>query len=207
MTVRQHLRYVGSFYARWDRAREARLLSDLDLDPNQVVAALSPGNAQKLALLLAIGHHPDLLLLDEPASGLDPIAREQVWDLLLDIVRQEGTTLVISSHVLRDVERLVDWIVCLESGRLTANRPLDDLEEAFAEWIVTRAAGHLPERYDEPFIVKQETTSTRARLVIRADRADAAAFIARYGVEIDVRPLNLESLFPILIGDVPSWPA
>jgi ABC-2 type transport system ATP-binding protein len=207
MTVRQHLRYVGSFYARWDHAREARLLADLDLDPNQVVAALSPGNVQKLALLLAIGHHPDLLLLDEPASGLDPVAREQVWDLLLDIVRQEGTTLVISSHILRDVERLVDRIVCLEAGRLTASRALDDLEEEFAEWIVTRTAGQLPEHYGERFIVKQETTSDRARLVVRTSAADAAGFRSRYGVEIEVRPLNLESLFPILIGDTPSWRA
>jgi len=199
MTVRQHLRYVASFYTRWDRGREERLLRTLDLDREAIIATLSPGNLQKLAVILAIGHHPDLLLLDEPASGLDPIAREALLELLLDLAREDGTTIVVSSHQLHDIERIVDWVVCLEKGQLKANAPLDELKEQFGEWIVTSAGRPLPEQFAERFILKQDVGSRQARLVVRAAGEEVEPFSARHQVSIEARPMNLESMFPFLI--------
>ena len=200
MTVRQHLRYVASFYTTWDRTREDRLVEALDLDPEAVVATLSPGNLQKVAVILAVGHHPSLLLLDEPTAGLDPIAREALLEVLLDLAREDGTTIVISSHLLHDVERVVDWLVCLEKGRLMENASLDDLKEVFAEWIVTTVDRALPDRFEEPFIVRQDVTKHQARLAVRnaADRSES--FARRHGVAVESRPLNLDALFPLLIG-------
>ena len=201
MTVYQHLRYVASFYPRWDRALEDRLLLELDLDPGKRVVTLSPGSAQKLALILAVGHHPDLLLLDEPASGLDPIAREQLLAFLLERVRDDGTTVLVSSHVLRDVERLVDWVVCLEGGLLRESAPLDDLKESFAEWVVSRPDRPLESPYTEPYVLRQDVNRHRGRLLVRAPSETAQAFAARHEVEVEVRPLNLEEMFPLLVEE------
>ena len=200
MTVRQHLHYVASFYARWDRDRQERLLRMLDLDAEAVVATLSPGNLQKLAVMIAVGHHPDLLLLDEPASGLDPVARDALLELLIELAREDGTTIVVSSHQLHDIERIVDWVVCLEKGQLRANAPLDELTEAFGEWIVTSVNGPLPAPFGEPFILRQDLSERQARLVVRDAGGQLESFSARHHVSVEPRPMNLESMFPFLIA-------
>src|SRR5688572_305954 len=131
MRVGQHLEYVASFYSSWDRELERRLLQDLELDPREQVGKLSPGNRQKLALILALGHRPELLLLDEPASALDPLAREVLLAAVLELLQDQARTVVISSHVLRDVERVIDWVVCLDRGRVIVDDALDHLQERF----------------------------------------------------------------------------
>lgn len=196
----QLLRYVSSFYERWDGELERSLLSVLEVDPEAKVGALSPGTRQKLALVLATCHHPELLLLDEPLSDLDPIARQAVLSMLLDRFSSDDMTIVISSHMLRDIEPVVDRIVCLEAGRVTADDTLDDLKERYAEWIVTSPAGRLPASFDEPYVVSARGDAHRARLVVRDAGAHAGAFAARHDATVETRALNLESLFPVLTG-------
>jgi ABC-2 type transport system ATP-binding protein len=201
MTVAQHLAYVASFYPRWDAALAARLQEELELDPRARVATLSPGNAQKLALLLAVCHRPELLLLDEPASALDPIARASLLRLLLERLREDGLTLVVSSHLLRDLEAIVDQVVCLEGGRLVAHASLDDLAERYGEWRAVAGAIPLPARFDEPFVLEQESDGRQARLLVRAGEAEAEAFRARHGATLHRQPLNLERIFPLLVRE------
>lgn len=129
MKARQLLRYVSSFYETWDADLESRLVGDLEIDPDARVGAMSPGNVQKLSLVLAMCHRPELLLLDEPLSDLDPIARQDVLALLLDYFRRDEVTIVISSHMLSDIERIADRILCLHRGRIAADTTLDDLKE------------------------------------------------------------------------------
>lgn len=199
MTGHQLLRYVAAFYERWDRALEESLVRDLELDASAKVGALSPGNRQKLALVVATGHHPDLLLLDEPLSALDPIARQAVLRLLLDRFSSDDMTIVISSHMLRDIEPVINRLVCLELGRVAADEPLDHLQERYAEWVVTSTAGTLPERFDEPWILSSSGGPARARLTVRDAEPHRAAFEARYAATVDRQALNLEALFPVLV--------
>ena len=201
MTVEQHLDYVASFYSLWDADRERRLLDDLDIPTKRVIGQLSPGNQQKLAILTAVGHHPRLLLLDEPVSALDPIAREEFLRFVLDLVRDDGATVVISSHALRDVERIVDQVVCLERGRVLEDRPLDDLLESYSEWIVTvEPGGTLPPSFAEPFVVSQRMNGHRAAIVVRDATREVAHFESSHGVRVERKALNLERIFPLLIG-------
>ena len=141
MRVGQHLRFVGSFYERWDRDIERRLLDEFELDAGKRVGKLSGGDLQKLAIILAVCHRPQLLLLDEPLAGLDPIVREQVLNYLVETLDEETHTIVVSSHILRDIERIVDRVVCLDRGRLRTHEPLDQLQESYAEWEVRPVAG------------------------------------------------------------------
>ncbi|MEO8194350.1 MAG: ABC transporter ATP-binding protein [Gemmatimonadales bacterium] len=131
MRIKQLLRYVGSFYPIWDRVLEKNLVESLDLDLSATVGTLSPGNAQKLALVLATCHHPELLLLDEPLSDMDPIARAQVVQMLLDRFNDDDLTMVISSHMLQDIEVIVERVVCLDHGRVITDAPIDELRQRF----------------------------------------------------------------------------
>ena len=199
MRVEQQIRYVSTFYEPWDTDLERQLVQLLELDLDARVGALSPGNVQKLAIVLAMCHHPALLLLDEPLSDLDPIARETMLTLLLERFRSEPMTIVISSHILRDVERIVDSVVCLHEGRLVAQESLDALQERFAEWIVVSPGGRLPIRFSESFVLAQQGDGYQARLTVRDPARHVEAFRARYGVEIRGQTLNLERAFPLLL--------
>lgn len=200
MRAGQLLRYVASFYERWDGDLERSLVERLEVDPEAKVGAMSPGNRQKLALVMATCHHPDLLLLDEPLSDLDPMARQALLSMLLDRFSSDDMAIVISSHMLRDIERVVDRIVCLDRGRVTADDALDDLKERYVEWIVTSPEGRLPASFEEAYVISATGDARRVRLVVDDRGAQAESFAARHGVTVEARPLNLEALFPILVS-------
>lgn len=203
MRVEDHLSYVGSFYEAWDSGLVDRLREELELDPEQKVGALSKGDLQKLAVVLAVGHRPKLLLLDEPVSNFDPIVRERLLRFLTELLtRDRECTIVISSHVLRDVERVVDRVVCLHEGRLVAHAELDELKEQIVEWRVTVLQGELPDEFPESFILRQEIDGKQARLWVRGARNGALEdFRRRHGVEVVPTALTLEQIFPLLITE------
>jgi ABC-2 type transport system ATP-binding protein len=194
------LRYVSSFYSTWDRSLEADLVAALEVDLAGRVMGMSPGNRQRLSLVLATCHHPDLLLLDEPLSDLDPIARQTVLALLLDRFSTDDITIVISSHMLRDIEPVVNRIICLDHGRVVMDDEIDALSERFAEWIVTSPQGRLPATWDEPYVISAQGDRVRARLLVRDPSLHEATFAAVHGAHLESRPLNLESVFPLLTG-------
>ncbi len=120
----------------WDAAEERRLLDAFDLPPRARIGALSKGYRAKLALLLALAPRPEVLLLDEPASGLDPVVRREVLATLVDELGAEGRTVVFASHRMDDVERLADCVAFLDAGRVTLAGPTEE---------VRRRAGNLEE--------------------------------------------------------------
>jgi ABC-2 type transport system ATP-binding protein len=199
MRVEQHLDYFGSFYRTWDKARQKSLLAELDLDPRAKVGHLSGGDAQKLGIITAVCHHPRLLLLDEPVSSLDPLARESLLKFILRLLDEDEVTIVVSSHALMDVERLVDWVLCLDGGKLRANCALDDLQERFATWDVTSLNGSLPEVFSEAFVRQQTHSGNHARLVVENADLQLDSFSARHRVEVSTGRLNLEKIYPFLL--------
>ncbi len=199
MSVEQHLHYVSCFYPEWDRQRERRLLEELELDGSKAVGALSTGNLQKLAIILAVCHHPRLLVLDEPVSDLDPIVRGKLLQFLLELLREDEATILVSSHVLRDVEKIVDWVVCLDRGRVVTDAALDELKESYSRWRVLSKNGELPEVFSEPFVIDQEVSGREASLLVRNGASQIDAFRSTHGVQVDERPLNLEEMFPVLV--------
>lgn len=202
MRVQDHLDYVARYYATWDHALERRLVRELEVDTGTRVGRLSPGNRQKLGILMAVCHRPRLLLLDEPVSALDPIARDQFMRFLMELLRDEVGTIVVSSHILHDVERLVDRLICLERGRLVRAAEVDALQETYAEWLVSPAdGGRLPARFVESFILQADVHAAQARLVVRDPALHRDEFCRRHQVLVNERPLNLEQIFPLLLGE------
>jgi ABC-2 type transport system ATP-binding protein len=128
MRVQEFIRYTQAFYPRWDPQYAERLREDFGLDPAARVRVLSKGQRAKLGLLAAQAHRPDLLLLDEPSSGLDPIVRRDILEAVIRTVSDEGRTVFFSSHLLEEIERVSDHVAMLHRGQLVLCGGLDEIK-------------------------------------------------------------------------------
>ncbi len=200
LSVEQHIRYVASFQPNWDMELEKALRDDFDIPAKKRVLTLSQGMQRRLALMLALCHRPDLLLLDEPFSDLDPISRKDSMTRIMDRLIEDGTSVVISSHVLHDIEKVVDHVLCLSEGSVVHESSLDALKERYGEWTVQGGVRKCPDRFPEDFVLSCETSGTQARLTIDLQNADLAAFQDRHGVQVASRSLNFEEIFPLISG-------
>jgi len=209
MSGRSHLDFVRSFYERWDRERERRLVDAFELDLRQRIGSMSPGSVQKLAILTATCHHPEAILLDEPAAALDPPSREALYATLFDLLREDEPAIIISSHQLDDIERSVDWILCLERGRVVRDEALDALQERYARWRVLPLPdgspdGALKGNLREPWIKSAIVEDRGALLVVEDAETKREAFESRHGVTVDSQPLRLAEMFKVWMDERPS---
>ncbi len=131
MTVRQLLDYCRPFYPTWDAALEKQLLADFDLPPDRKLAHLSRGMLMKAVLLSSLAYRPRLLVLDEPFTGLDPLARHDFVTGLIEAARLGEWTVLVSSHDIDDVERLVDRTAVIDGGRLILQESTEALAQRF----------------------------------------------------------------------------
>lgn len=128
-TAAQLLAYFKSFYPRWNEAKVDGLLSRWDIDRHKRIAKLSGGQQQRLSIIRALAHEPDLLVLDEPVASLDPAGRRDFLAELVDQVLERGTTVVFSTHILSDLERVAFHMAFMSEGRIALQAPLDELLE------------------------------------------------------------------------------
>lgn len=129
MRVGQIIEWVGGFYPTWDAAFAEKLRSQMKLDATTKVGALSKGQSSRLALLLALAHHPQLVILDDPTLGLDPIARRDFLRDVIGYLQAAGVTVFFSSHLLYEIEPICDRVAILHDGRILQTAPVDDLRE------------------------------------------------------------------------------
>ncbi|MEU1317815.1 ABC transporter ATP-binding protein [Streptomyces tibetensis] len=147
---------------RWDAQVAERIVAEGDLDPDTKIRALSGGQRTRVALALALGKRPELLLLDEPMADLDPLARHQLTATLMADAADHGTTVVMSSHVVAELEGSCDHLLLLGSGRVRLAGPLDDLLAAHT--LVTGRAG---EALDPHTVVESRTTGRQLTALVR----------------------------------------
>jgi ABC-2 type transport system ATP-binding protein len=129
MRVGELMRYTRAFYPCWDDAYAERLRRDFGLDPAARVKHLSKGQKARAGLLVALAYRPELLVLDEPSSGLDPIVRRDIMEAIIRAIAEEGRTVLFSSHLLHEVERVADRVAMIHQGRLVFDSALDDVKE------------------------------------------------------------------------------
>jgi ABC-2 type transport system ATP-binding protein len=147
---------------RWDARVAERIVAEGDLDPDTKIRALSGGQRTRVALALALGKRPELLLLDEPMADLDPLARHQLMATLMAAAADHGTTVVMSSHVVAELEGSCDHLLLLGSGRVRLAGPLDDLLAAHT--LVTGRAG---EALDPHTVVESRATGRQLTALVR----------------------------------------
>jgi len=130
MRITELLTYARAFYPTWDAAYAERLRSDFGLSPGLQVKNLSKGQRARAGLMIALAYRPELLLLDEPSSGLDPIVRRDILGAIIRTIADEGRTVLFSSHLLSEVERVSDNVAMVRGGRIVFCDTLDHIKEA-----------------------------------------------------------------------------
>lgn len=196
MRVSEVIGFCRSCYEKWNNVICQEMLDRFALDPNKKVKHLSKGMLGKLALLLAVSHEPDLLLLDEPLSGLDPIAREEFLEGVLTVICQRGQTMVISSHMLDDVRRLADSVAILYEGSLLVQGNVDQLLATTKRISVTLRDGSRPEKPPEGTVWQRiEGREWQATIRDFSPEKERQVRALEYAERVEVRDLDLEGLF------------
>jgi len=130
MRVDELIRYSRAFYPAWDDAYAEELRQAFALDPTAKIRNLSKGQKARAGLLIALAHRPELLVLDEPSSGLDPIVRRDILGAVIRTIADEGRTVLFSSHLLEEVEQVADHVTMISEGRIALSAPLDAIRES-----------------------------------------------------------------------------
>jgi ABC-2 type transport system ATP-binding protein len=164
LSVADHLRLGGWLNAGWDRGLAVRRIEQLGLDPRQRAGRLSGGQRAQLALTLAVAKRPDLLVLDEPVASLDPLARREFLQGISDVAVEHGVSVILSSHLVADLERVCDFVIVLVASRVRIAGPIEEL-----------LAGHHrlvgPRHADLPGgqVIEARHTDAQSTLLVRSD--------------------------------------
>ena len=195
MTVGQLIRFTRSFYSDWRTDAETRLLKQFQLPPRQKIRSLSKGMRTKLALLLALSRQPQLLIMDEPSVGLDPVSVEE---LLHEIVgaAANGVTVFFSSHQIAEIERIADRACIIDRGKLLVDASLDDMRRDYRRITLTFHADPPAIRLPLPGI-QGVRTNGRQMTLLATENADAIIELTRdmHPASVDVSPVGLREVF------------
>ncbi len=191
LTVGRWFAERAVYYPAWDADYAAALCRRLDIDVSRRIGQLSKGQARRAQIVAALAHRPPLLLLDEPTDGLDPAARDTVLELISDHLSQTDCTILVSTHLIYELDALVDQVGVLSHGRLTAQTPRDALRESVKNYRIRGPEGWEPPS-DIPGVLHRGQFGREHSWVVRGEETEIAAHVARSGGEVrDVAPLNL----------------
>ena len=189
LTLRQLEKIMPSIYKSWSREDFSHYIRRMELPADKPYKEFSRGMKMKLGLVLALSHKPRLLLLDEATSGLDPVVRDSVTDLLLDFTRDKGHSVLISSHIVSDLEKLCDYIAFLHKGKLMLLEEKDALME---EYGLLQCSREEAERIDPSAIIGRRDNPYGSRLIVRTDALPRGT---------KTQPVSIEELFVFMVKE------
>lgn len=199
--VSEWVRYAALAYPRWDAARAARMLEALELEPGRAVRELSAGQRTSLQIAVAAASRPELLLLDEPTNGLDVLVKTQVLQLIIDMAAAEGTTVVVATHHIEDVERLADRLAVLYDGHFVLRGDLDAIKASMHRLQVVIPGDWPAEIEQDPSVVRVDRQGKVAVLTIEGPLEPVAERCRAHGaVLIEPIDLDLTEVFRAVLG-------
>lgn len=197
--INDMMRYYSSILPRFDTGRFKALSEVFELDPRQPIRKMSKGMQKQAAFWLAVSMRPDILILDEPVDGLDPVMRRQIWSIVMSDVAEAGTTVVVSSHNLRELEDVCDHVGIMNHGKIMIERALCDLQDNIAKvQIALPDGGELPDDLD---IIHKSSTGRLQVLILRGKAEELTNRLAAASpLFMDLVPLTLEEIFIYELG-------
>lgn len=191
----EHLALFKAYQRRWNQALVDRLIIDWLIPMDTYVGKMSVGQRQKLSILLALAHEPELLVLDEPVASLDPIARRQFLQQLVEIAADENRAVIFSTHIVNDVERVANQVWILRDGLLVCQSEMDELKETFVRVKLTSTESP-PEKICWPYLLKQKNQGQQTQLTIQHWQPEMEQQLAHeFNAEVEVEYLSLEEIF------------
>lgn len=191
LTPRQMFHYFQALYPRWNEARVDALMQRWDLPYDKVISKFSGGQKQRLSIIRALAHDPELLILDEPVASLDPAGRRDFLREIVDSVIEQKTTIVFSTHILSDLERVAMQVAFLANGKIVHQQMLDDLMEVSLQ--VTGSKEALSQLAPHKVLQMTSLPDGKARVLGQWDQAQSQALLSRS--DLRVERLSLEDLF------------
>ena len=204
MTIDELLRYTQAFHPTWDDAYARELLDNFELDPTKKIKALSKGMRAQAGLIAAVAFRPELLILDEPSSGLDVVVRRDILDAVVRTVADDGRTVIFSSHLLDEVERMSDHVTLILQGRVKLSGVLDDVRRDYQ-----RSRVRFAQSFDQPPVLETALAMEgggRSWSVIHSGSPEQFrhTVTARGGEVVESRDATLEEIFLARAGRGPS---
>ena len=198
LTVREAMDLHHAFHRRWDEGWAGELQRELGLVDERRIGALSKGETGKLMMLLALAQRPDLLVLDEPTDGLDPVARRDALQALLGYMSSSGATVLISSHLVHELERICDWVGVMDRGRLAAEMPMQEFRSGIKRLRLADAPATLEA---PPFVVlARERQGAAEQWLVRGWVPEMRDYMTGIGASVrEVVDLDLEEGFVELL--------
>ena len=206
LSARALIEMHRELYPTWDRALEANLLERLAIPPSKPISSLSKGEARKVLLLCAIAHRPELLILDEPAGGLDPAARREFLELSIELLAQGGSTILFSSHHMTDVERIANRLVLIERGEKVVDSDLAAFQQEHCVAVLPTPAPPAAERLRSVSgFVRSRSRGSALYAVFRRDPRDLKSELDdRLNLsDVAINRLSLEEMFVAFVGAEP----
>lgn len=195
MKVGHIIEYTGSFYRRWNQVLADQLARDWRLPLAQRAGTLSVGEAQKLAIVLALGHEPDFLILDEPVAALDPGARREFLKVVLDIAAGGSRSVLFSTHITSDLERVANHVAILQNGEISFFGELGELKDQIKRLRLV-STNTFPERFELPGILRQRIEGNQALVTTRVITPELLDQLeAEWHATVEIQDLNLEEIF------------
>jgi len=199
-TVDEAMRYHRAFYPSWDDAWAEKLKRSFALPDDRRIAKLSKGEVGKLMILLALAQRPELLVLDEPTDGLDPMIRRDALSAVLDYVAEARATVFISSHLVHELERICDWVGVLDHGQMVAEMPIESFKNGVKRVRLQGSPGALD---DAPFAVLSRTPdqlTAGETWIVRGWQDPMRQYFDHAGASVrEVADLDLEEVFVELL--------
>ena len=200
-SVRDMMRFYRGFYPSFSMERYNALKEVFQIDERRTIRRLSKGMQKQVAFWLALSCMPDYLILDEPVDGLDPVMRRQVWSLLMGDVAQRGTTVLISSHNLRELEDVCDHVGILSHGKVLLERSLTDLQDNVVKLQLAFAQPGLPKLPEDLNVLHTSQVGRVYTLIVRGNPAEIKTRMAVYSpILMEALPLSLEEIFIYELG-------
>ena len=198
-TIKDMMSFYRSMYPGFDAERFNKLGEAFELSLNRPLRKMSKGMQKQAAFWLALSCRPDYIVLDEPVDGLDPVMRRQVWSLLLSDVAERGSTVLVSSHNLRELEDVCDHVGIMNRGKMLLERSLSQLQDDMVKVQLALAdGGKLPEGLD---ILHLSVTGRLQQLILRGDAEEVTNKLSTVQpLFMDVLPLSLEEIFIYELG-------